>query len=148
MSHPFNGDLGLKKIIYTILWCHKSYSVQFNWEKKKYFYTFIFQAIWHHPTPGGSWFKQIWLYPRMFPHKVQLFWPNDFKIFWKTSIHCIFICKTIDPKCDPTHPSVIIIWSNLNQHYPRMLLHNLKLFLPISFYGENIFKDCSLNILM
>lgn len=137
---PSIGILVWKKSIYTILWCHKSYSIQFNWEKKKYFYTFIFQTIWHHPTPGGSWLKQICLYPRMFPHKLQLFWPNDFKIFFKNLYTCIFICKKkIDSKCAPTHPSVIIIWSNLNQHYPVMLLHKLQLFLPISFYEKKSF---------
>lgn len=62
---------------------------------------------------------------------------NDFKIFFKNLYTCIFICKKkIDSKCAPTHPSVIIIWSNLNQHYPVMLLHKLQLFLPISFYEK------------
>lgn len=84
--------------------------------------------------------------PNLPPHedvstqKFQHFWPN---YFWQEDCLKIFLyrflCKNSTPIVAPPYPLEIMIWTTLNLHYPRILLHNVQLSQIICF-REDHFK--------
>lgn len=50
-----------------------------------------------------------------------------------------FLCKKIDLPLRPYPIAKIMIWTNLNLYYMRMLPHKLRLFWPICFWKEFLF---------
>lgn len=55
------------------------------------------------------------------------------EIFFKHYLY-IFHCKSSFPYCGPTQTKGIMIWTNMNSHYPRILLYKLQFFWPVSVW--------------
>jgi hypothetical protein len=97
-------------------------------------------AILAPSLPWGSWFEQIWIYTTWGWFHMSVIFPGpvvlEKKIFKEFSY--IFLCKTWVGHFGPTLAPGVMIWTNLNLHYLRMIPHECHLSWP-SGSGEEDF---------